>query len=503
MTARAETVGPWTRRAVFAAVLLALAVPVHRPALSRYFTSDQILYFREVGGERSLAAGLRLLDYNADRRWQKGDQALYRPLLFALLAAENAAFGRDYRAWNALNLGLHLVVVFALFELLWAIQPGIFAAAFALRFSVFAPGFELVAWSHLGGYLLGFALMLAAFLAARRLEGGGPARAAAYAALMLAAALCYEMGVIASVLVAADLLWRNRGRIDRAAAAALAPPLAYAALYAARLPRVERLFWVDRRVGGAAGDFFPLRVAKTLAGWTLRACESWNAAFAARPVARYAWADGALDSRAAALTAVLLAGALAWSLRAGFARERLRANGRFAALLACLLAAYAAVVCAGRPYALGVTYYLYFFGLVGAVLVYALVDFSRLGLGARTAALALLAVGGAADAAASYAASRATERANAPLNAYFDSLEAFVAAHRGEPGFAFAVRRTPEQEAAVDPDFAVSEGFPTGRPALVLPVSAYVYAPVYDAGLLAGGADPTRHRYLLGAAPER
>src|SRR5437762_757323 len=82
-----------------------------------------------------------------------GDQFLYRPLLFILLATEHRLFDYNYRAWNLANLCFHFLAAATLYGLLRKIQPTYFALLFALLFAVMRPHHGLVTWNHLGGYL--------------------------------------------------------------------------------------------------------------------------------------------------------------------------------------------------------------------------------------------------------------------------------------------------------------------------------------------------------------
>jgi len=66
----------------FAALLIIFTVSAYLPSLDKVFTFDQMSYFLELNGETSLASGFRLFDYEANRQYGKGDEVLYRPLLF-------------------------------------------------------------------------------------------------------------------------------------------------------------------------------------------------------------------------------------------------------------------------------------------------------------------------------------------------------------------------------------------------------------------------------------
>src|SRR6185295_9222622 len=100
-----------------------LAWAVYSPALNRVFASDQIHYLAELDGRTSLADGLRHYDYAATRRYWKGDDALFRPLLFTWLAVGNRLFSYHHLWWNIANLAIHVLVALVLFRLLIVVGP--------------------------------------------------------------------------------------------------------------------------------------------------------------------------------------------------------------------------------------------------------------------------------------------------------------------------------------------------------------------------------------------
>ena len=209
---------PLVERAIFLLLLTLLVAPVYAPALNRFLAADQLYYFAELKNDLSLANGLRFLDYNAVRGYWKGDQACYRPLLFAWQALGSSLCGYNYRAWNSANLAFHLLVAYLLFELLRCIQPTVFAGAFALVFSVLTKNCELVMWNHLGGYLLGYAMLLLALLAVQKLPRLDGCQLsfwlAVYALSISTAMLFYEMAVISGVLAHRVCLLEGEGGRD-------------------------------------------------------------------------------------------------------------------------------------------------------------------------------------------------------------------------------------------------------------------------------------------------
>lgn len=452
-------------RGLTALALLVCGLFVYRPALNRFFADDQLWYFAELKGDRSLSAGLALLDYDVARTYMKGDQLLYRPLTMLVLAAENAAFGRDYRRDNAVNLVLHLAVAYLLFELLFFLAPSPFAGAFALLFCVLSAGFELVVWNHLAGYLLGFALLLLAMLSALKSRAGPRAWLAVYAASILGAMLCHEIAVAAGVLLGARLV-SSRRRAFYAAAAA--PLVAFVILYAFHLARCERLFFTAAPAGAAPRSIL-IDVVRTVLVWTGRALDPWYAAVGVKPCVRLRYAPDAVPSVLTALFAAA-GGAAAFLLR-----SRSRRVPPSAALAALLMLDYAVMVNLGRTYADAVAYYPYLFALMGLVLTYTLLDVSTARPAARLGAAAILAGFVAVNAWSTRRAALLVERAHAGFDAYAADMtakaDAFIAA-RPEPDLTFVVRVAP---AELNPSFPYWTGFPEGPPEGLVAVTDLLY----------------------------
>src|SRR5688572_13233609 len=104
-----------------AVALSAVAVALYWPAMNRVFAADQLWYFAEVGGHDSLALGLRHVDYALTRVYWKGDDLLFRPILFIWLAIANRLFSYHHVWWNVANLAIHVGVAITLLRLLLAI----------------------------------------------------------------------------------------------------------------------------------------------------------------------------------------------------------------------------------------------------------------------------------------------------------------------------------------------------------------------------------------------
>jgi len=492
----------WVRRTAVALLLAVVNVVVYREAMNRFFNADQLHYFAERGNDLRFSGGLALWDYNAARQFWKGDELLFRPLSGVVLAAETAAFGAQYRGWNWTNLLLHIGVAFILFEVLWSIRPSAFAVAGAAVFSLVTANFELVVWGHLSFYLIGYGFLLLALQAAWRLcrEDSERGPMLQYILAMAGAMACHEIAVVAGVILPACVAVSNPRRRRALPLALMLLPLAlYAGLYVGHVMRCERWRWTDPAVAPVAVEPFPIRVVLTLGSWGLRALNPWYADFDFHNFIRFDWSKrpaGAGQVPGFVVSAGLLA-ALGWGLRRCPSRDRVRTTWPFVASLLILLAAYSAMNSVGRPYAGGVTYYVYFFALIAAPLLYVLVDPGKAEGRERRLALAMLLVLGAAQAWRTREASREMAAVNAPVSAFFDDLERFVAAHRGEPGFAFAVQ-APD---SVDPSFSVIKGYPDHPEDGVATVSAFMYPAYLDTRIFRTGPDPLRHRYLLGWSP--
>ena len=470
--------GGWWPRLPFAVLLILCGTLVYRPALNRVFVDDQIAYFAELDGQTSLASGMRLLDFAASRQYAKGDEVLYRPLLMAWLAVQNTVFGRDFRAWNMANLALHLMVAYLLFELLWRLHRSLLACGVALLFALLASNFELAMWSHLGGYMLGYGLLLAALLADLELvedpRGAGTSVrwAWVYGIAMTGAMLVHEIAVVAGVAVivhgVASCRRKPGARRIRLAAAWLAPLLIYAILYAFHAARCHRFLWVDPQWAPKNSLLsWAVSVPFLLWRWAVRILLPGHCRLAVGPFYRSVWMSSVGGWGAKALWI-----ALSVCLWRGFARGRRKEAWFFGALLAFLIAAYAGMNLVGRPYAAQVAYYPYFPALFGAALLYSLVDFSRVGRGERACALAVLLLLAVEHGAQTRRTAGQIREANAPAARYYEWIEQSVRPKLSDPDFTLAVEGAPLE---LDPRFALWLGYPDWGIRVDRPMSTWFY----------------------------
>lgn len=389
-TSRSET-GGWRRiwwpRLPVALLLILCAGWAYGPALNRMFAADQLTYFLHLDGETTWASGLRLLDYTAVREYEKGDELLYRPALMAWLAAENVAFDRDFRRWNLANLTVHLGVAFFLFEVLWRLRPSVLAGATAVWFVLLASNFEQVSWNHLGGYMLGFAALLAALWAAREAAMSGERQKRWWwlCGLALAGAmLVHEIAVVAAPGLGACVLWMRRRQLQGTwippTLAWTLPLLAYAVLYGLHVAQCDRWLWTNFREAGTISAFSALSTPLRLIGeWLVRILLPGNADLAIWLGNRSYWKAPAHFWPLGAFWAYAVWLGLLACLLPAFSRQRLKVEAPFALLLVFVLVAYAAMNAAGRTYSSAIPYYTYFPTLIGAILMHLPFDFSRLG----------------------------------------------------------------------------------------------------------------------------
>ena len=478
----------WWPRLLFAALLALVGFWAYRPAFNRVFAQDQILYLAELQGDTSLHSGLRLLDYAAARQYARGDQLSYRPLLFAWLAAESAAFGCDFRAWNQTGLAVHVLMAYLLFEILWRRQRSWVTCGFALLFALLATNFELVSWNHLNGYILGYGFLLIAFAAAMETwPGAGHHRPsipvlAAYACAMSCAMLMHEVAVVAALGVVAIGLaagWRKPAVDWRRLGVAWGVPLAaYAILYAFHAAQCDRLFWADRRP--AVGGLFMSPTAAWIClfeQWGLGALLPDQCRISVLPLCRAEWAAPIMLGGVKTWGILALWAGAAGCLWRGFTRDHLKTNWPAALFSIGLVAAYAAMNMVGRSYAPYVTYYVYFPVLWGMVGFYYLVDFSKVARRNQICALAILLLLAALHGRQTHRISKQVEASHAALARYYGWLDRSVRPHLADPGFTFAVPSAPPE---LDPLWIVTKGYQDQGVLEKKSISEWLYGKRYD-----------------------
>ncbi len=176
----------------------------------------------------------RTYSYPRTRVCQPGDYQLFRPVLYALLAAEKTFFGTNVALWQWTGIALHCLAVLLFLQILlqirWLLTAPIpeepaaggwlserhllmgLAYGFALFFGLNAAIIEMVIWSHINGYLLFIVLALGALLLALKLlaepnasSGRGMALTIAAFLLVLVSAFTHEIGQFFAVMIGAAL----------------------------------------------------------------------------------------------------------------------------------------------------------------------------------------------------------------------------------------------------------------------------------------------------------
>lgn len=187
--------------ALFAAVLIGVNLFVFAPSLHHVFRGDQVAYMIEMAPLSGLGELLKAsYTYPRTREIAPGDQLLFRPLLYVLLAVETWLFRYDFFYWQLFSLILHIVVVLELYFVLQAFQRSVLAPCLALSFSVMFIGQEMVTWHHIVGYLLFTVLFLPGFYGALRYAQSGQQDQRFLflsAACVGVSAFAYEFGIIA------------------------------------------------------------------------------------------------------------------------------------------------------------------------------------------------------------------------------------------------------------------------------------------------------------------
>ena len=195
--------GAWD--AVFAAGLAVLVWLAYGPSVRHAPRADQWAFLVDTLDEPTFAGTLRAsYSYNRTRTIAPGDTDLFRPVLFAVLAAEKAAFGFDLAGPQYVGIGLHYGVCLLLFAVLRRIVGRCPLTYTVTLFFALNPAVqELVVWTHLHGYLLFLLLLLGAvYLLLAGVDGDAvrPAPLAGAWGLLLVASFTYEMGQFAAVL---------------------------------------------------------------------------------------------------------------------------------------------------------------------------------------------------------------------------------------------------------------------------------------------------------------
>jgi len=192
--------------------IVLINVAVFWPSFFNVARGDQVVYLAETAREKdSLTDTLSL---NRTRQtYTGGDQMLYRPGLYFILAVEKWLFGYNFLCYQVAGFFLHLLVLWNMLRLFDLIRPSRFAVFFVLFFSVLYISHELVVWHHLSAYLLALSFILAAlghFIQSLRSGPAGRQHLGPMAAFLFLGGLIFEFCIVLCFVLAAAFFFYKR-----------------------------------------------------------------------------------------------------------------------------------------------------------------------------------------------------------------------------------------------------------------------------------------------------
>ena len=236
----------------FLSIVLLIAI-FYYPSLSHLPRSDHWAYLVDTLEQDGVWDTLKhTYTYNRTRLMAPGDTALFRPVLFFVLALEKGLFGNHFQYIQATGILLHILVIFLLIIILNQIRGlldlnsdrhkdfyfnifgFLFIAFYALNFTFT----EIVIWMHLHGYLvfhvftlLSFALILKFISLPKNKTVSSMVLPILVWFLLLLATFTYEYGQILSLLtgILFFLVLKKKGLLKGALVALtfIAIPLIY------------------------------------------------------------------------------------------------------------------------------------------------------------------------------------------------------------------------------------------------------------------------------------
>lgn len=435
----------------FCLYLPSLPVPFRDP--------DHLVYFANLGPGHSLWDGLRHVDYSFSRIYWKGDDFLFRPLLFVLLAVQTAVFSAQYLWWNLTNLSLHILVLWSFYRLLTVISgERLFAAAFCGLFAFSRAPFGLATNPHLGGYLAGFFFF---FTALRFIYPGSATQDINLRIYALCAAVSfffYELTI--PFLAAAALIFYGTHRQTltiRKTSLLFLPFAVYAAAYVPHALLVKRLLYASSVETPGIFDVQNLRALP------------WNAYYLFHEFFRDVFPDLLRDK-------VLLILPFFAVVFPAFFSTRPPLWMRF---YPCLLIV---LYCAGLGFfrnTFARDYYQYLFHLFLPLAVYSQIDFKKLAsFRKRLVFIYLLAV---ILVVTPLVGKMLWNLKNdyALSHVYYQFINRFVSTHKNEPDFSFRIAN-PHRD--LDMDCKLKEGYPdegTDADVFSRKFTEVLYAPYY------------------------
>ncbi len=188
--------------AIYLTIIIAVTLLVYYPSFSHLLRGETYTYFMDSMGNQSAVSLVgNYFNYEMVRVFDAGDSLAFRPLLFSALGVQTALYGTNYIWWHVTAFLMHLTATLCLFRILWKIRPSIivlFATIlFSTSFIVLAP----ILYEQIAAYALFTALILSALYYIYCGVKSGKTRHLVFAAVcMLSASFFLEIGILLTVL---------------------------------------------------------------------------------------------------------------------------------------------------------------------------------------------------------------------------------------------------------------------------------------------------------------
>jgi hypothetical protein len=428
-------------------IIITVDLWAYWPSFFHVFRHDEwFLFFSSKGETPDLQFLIKHVDWQLRLPY---DRLIFRPISWAFVALNRVVFDDNYIGPHILTFAKHILATLCLWWLMWQLNPRWISWLFALLFSVLVVSVDPVTYPHFDAYMTTTVFTILALTTFHKTISNQvhPFKGFALTGLLLLLGmLTTELGFLvpAFLFLAYWLLFRNRSEArvkskDRAICLVmLLPTVLWAVLFAIHL----YLAYPDLGMG----------VQSAIIGWWK---PLWN-------MGRFAlilllgmflpvltgmhYADKvyltAFDTRLVFLI-LLIPAVIAIRQRVfkSFKKEMI--------LMPAILLLVLMVICFSRaPYVSGMlnghkvaTHYSYCASALLVCAIYALLDFDRISTKTQQKLFisVILTVLIASHAVKTHACVRTVQMLTTPLKKYFDSVKAFVSAHKNEPDFSFKI----------------------------------------------------------------
>jgi len=199
-------------------VLAVIIFLAYFPSLGHVFRSDQLLYMGDMGQRPQTFQSLVIhgYDYPRDRLYDKGDQQLFRPLLFILMGVEYWIFGTNPWGWQLTGIVLHILCTITIFRFLWLVFDRSLAFVLALYFGVIPTTMEMVVWQHINLYMLFIIFFYLACIGLLEFKKRYDIKSVLLVTVALTGAVVtYDMGCIVAIIIAGYIFWATPQNLYR------------------------------------------------------------------------------------------------------------------------------------------------------------------------------------------------------------------------------------------------------------------------------------------------